>query len=191
MYGDLSGAAGAVWLATYVLADGKFIAIFAMLFGAGIAMLAARHEAAGLPAALPHYRRMTALLPGRRAARLPARGTATCSSRSRCVARSYSCTETCHRARLIAAGVVFLGVAPVLSSAVAWTSPRCRRARGPLGSPEAIARELAAYRGGWLLQQGHRAPTAWEFQTSYFVFRGVWQMSGLMLVGMGLFRLES
>src|SRR5215831_11006053 len=57
-YGSGSSAARAVWLATYVLADGKFIVIFAMLFGVGIALLAARREADGLLAAPQHYRRM-------------------------------------------------------------------------------------------------------------------------------------
>jgi uncharacterized protein len=47
VYGDLGRVDFAVWLATYVLADGKFIAIFAMLFGAGIAMLADRREVFG------------------------------------------------------------------------------------------------------------------------------------------------
>ena len=70
--GSLDGAAGAVWLATYVLADGKFIAIFAMLFGAGIAMQASRCEANRLPAAPPHYRRLVPLCerrPSRRGGR--------------------------------------------------------------------------------------------------------------------------
>ena len=34
--GDLHGPNGWSWLATAVLADGKFISIFAMLFGAGL-----------------------------------------------------------------------------------------------------------------------------------------------------------
>ena len=189
VYGDLGGEGGAVWLATYVLADGKFITVFAMLFGAGIALLAARHEAAGRPAALPHYRRMTALcLVGALHAYLLWYGDMLVAF-ALCGGLVFL-----HRdlspARLIAAGVVFLGAAPVLSSAVAWTSPELVAHASLSESPAAIARELAAYRGGWLLQQSHRAPTAWGFQTSYFVFRGVWQMSGLMLVGMGLFRLR-
>lgn len=188
-YGDLGGFAGAVWLGTYVLADGKFIAVFAMLFGAGIAMLAARREAAGLSAALPHYRRMTALgLVGLLHAYLLWYGDMLVAF-ALCGALVFL-----HRdlspARLIVAGVVFLGVAPLVSSAVAWTSPELVAHAALSESPEAIARELATYRGGWLLQQGHRAPTAWEFQTSYLVFRGVWQTSGLMLLGMGLFRLR-
>src|SRR5258706_11205367 len=39
-YGDLQGVNWCVWLATSVLADGKFISIFAMLVGVSIVMLA-------------------------------------------------------------------------------------------------------------------------------------------------------
>jgi uncharacterized protein len=189
VYGSLAGADGGVWLATYVLADGKFIAIFAMLFGAGIAMLAARREAAGLPAAAPHYRRMAALLlVGVLHAYLLWYGDMLVTF-ALCGALVFL-----HRdllpARLIAAGLVFLGIVPLLSSAVAWTSPDLvAHATALGGSPDAMAREVAAYRGGWLQQQTHRVPTAWAFQTSYLLLRGVWQTSGLMLLGMGLFRI--
>jgi len=188
-YGDLAGVAGAVWLGTYVLADGKFIAVFAMLFGAGIAMQATRYEEAGLPAALPHYRRMTALcLVGVLHAYLLWYGDMLVTF-ALCGALVFL-----HRdlspARLIVAGAVFLALAPLLTSVVAWTSPEVTARAAALELPETIARELAAYRGGWFVQQGHRAPTAWEFQTSYLLLRGVWQTSGLMLLGMGLFRLR-
>jgi uncharacterized protein len=188
-YGDLSGLAGAVWLSTYVLADGKFIAVFAMLFGAGIAMQATRCEEAGVPAALPHYRRMTALcLVGILHAYLLWYGDMLVTF-ALCGALVFLHREL-SPARLIVAGVIFLALAPLLSSAIARASPEVLRNAAVLESPETIARELAAYRGGWLVQQGHRAPTAWEFQTSYLLLRGVWQTSGLMLLGMGLFRLR-
>src|SRR2546426_11111918 len=58
-YGDLRGLNWWVWLATFVLADGKFIAIFAMLLGASIVMQSA--DRAG-PAWRAHVRRMAALL---------------------------------------------------------------------------------------------------------------------------------
>src|SRR5262249_34934725 len=58
VYGDLEGTNWYSWLFSYVLVDGRFTAIFGMLFGAGIAIVAerARPRAAGL-----HYRRMAAL----------------------------------------------------------------------------------------------------------------------------------
>ena len=180
-YGDLHGANGAVWLATWVLADGKFIAVFAMLFGAGIVMLARRQAAAGLPAAPPHYRRMAALLVvGALHAYLLWYGDMLVTF-ALCGALVFP-----HRdqppARLLVTGFAFLAVAPLLSSALAWAAP-------DVLAPTDTARELIAYRGGWLLQQTHRVPTAWTLETSYFALRGAWQTTGLMLLGMGLFGL--
>ena len=188
VFGDLGGANGAVWLATYVLADGKFIAVFAMLFGAGIAMMAARREAAGLSAAVPHYRRMAALLLlGVLHAYLLWYGDMLVTF-ALCGAFVFLHRDVVPT-HLIIAGIVILGVAPLVSSGLAWTAPELiAHAEALSKSPAALAREVAAYRGGWLLQQAHRAPTAWEFQTSYFALRGVWQTSGLMLLGTGLYK---
>jgi uncharacterized protein len=91
--------------------------------------------------------------------------------------------------RLLVAGMVHLAVAPLLSSALAWSAPDVLAQAVVASSPEAVAREVAAYRGGWLLQQTHRAPTAWGFQTSYLALRGAWQTSGFMLLGIALFRI--
>ena len=55
-YGDLHGANFVVWLASHVLCDLKFMAIFCMLFGAGIVLMTERAEAAGRRAAALHYR---------------------------------------------------------------------------------------------------------------------------------------
>jgi len=188
-HGSLEGVAGAVWLATYTLADGKFIAIFATLFGAGIAMQAARSEHDGLPASLLHYRRMAALLLiGALHAYLLWYGDMLVMF-ALCGALVFP-----HRhltpARLIAVGAVFIAVAPPLYSALALVTPDvlAQAAGGSAPTGDALAREIAAYRGGWLQQQAHRAPTAWEFQTSYLVLRGIWQTGGLMLLGMGLYR---
>ena len=171
-----------------LLADGKFIAIFAMLFGAGIACWPRVASSGKVAGRAPHYRRMIGL------------GSWDCCTPPVLVWRHARQFALCgalvflHRdlspARLIVAGMVFLALAPVLSSVVSWTSPEVIARAAVLESPETIARELAAYRGGWLVQQGHRAPTAWEFQTSYLLLRGVWQTSGLMLLGIGLFRLR-
>ncbi len=56
--GEISRLDYACWCVNHVLADGKFITIFSMLFGAGIALMAARaRERAGRSAGV-HYRRM-------------------------------------------------------------------------------------------------------------------------------------
>jgi uncharacterized protein len=188
-YGDLQGVNGVVWLATAVLADGKFIAIFAMLFGAGIAMQAARRESAGLPAAPPHYRRMAALLLiGLLHAYLLWYGDMLVTF-ALCGALVFPHRDRAPT-RLIVTGLAFLAVAPLLSSLLVWIAPDLLAQAATLSgsSPAAMAREVAAYRGGWLAQQAHRLPTAWELETSYLALRGAWQTIGLMLLGMGLFR---
>ena len=60
-YGDLEGANLYVWVAGRMLADQKFMAIFSMLFGAGIVLMAGRADARG-DARQVHYRRMGWLL---------------------------------------------------------------------------------------------------------------------------------
>lgn len=57
-YGDLTGANGWWWRLVHLLADLKFMAIFSMLFGAGIVLMTSRIEARGRSARGLHYRRM-------------------------------------------------------------------------------------------------------------------------------------
>jgi uncharacterized protein len=57
-YGNESPADLAVWAVNYVVADGKFRALFTMLFGASMVLIADRNDADGTSAAATHYRRM-------------------------------------------------------------------------------------------------------------------------------------
>jgi uncharacterized protein len=52
-----------------------------------------------------------------------------------------------------------------------------------------IAAEIIHYQGGWVEQMRYRVPAAREIHTWYFVTRLFWQMVGLMLIGMALFKL--
>lgn len=55
-------------------------------------------------------------------------------------------------------------------------------------SVEAMAAETAAYRGGWLEQMPVRATAAFALQTVIFLLGSGWQITGLMLLGMALFK---
>jgi uncharacterized protein len=55
--------------------------------------------------------------------------------------------------------------------------------------PAIINLEIAQYRGGWAEQMAQRVPAALETQTVSFVTKLLWQMTGLMLIGMALFKL--
>jgi len=57
-YGDLGGGNGWAWLLSHVLADGKFMTIFSMLFGAGILLFTERAASRGDAPARLHVRRM-------------------------------------------------------------------------------------------------------------------------------------
>src|SRR3989454_7951446 len=61
-YGDFHGLNWWVWLATAVLADGKFISVFAILLGASMVMVPSRAGAGAIPAWRAHVLRMAALL---------------------------------------------------------------------------------------------------------------------------------
>ena len=61
-YGDLEGLNGVVWLIGHLFFDLKFMAMFSMMFGAGITLMSQHRDAAGSPVLGIHYRRMTLLL---------------------------------------------------------------------------------------------------------------------------------
>ena len=60
--GGFTGANYAFWLVSHLLFDMKMMAIFSMLFGAGVVLMAERLEAKGGKPASVHYRRMLWLL---------------------------------------------------------------------------------------------------------------------------------
>src|SRR5688572_17993442 len=61
-WGEFIGIHWWAWLVTSVLADGKFISIFAMLFGAGLVILPGGSERPAVPAWQAHLVRTAALL---------------------------------------------------------------------------------------------------------------------------------
>ena len=63
LQGDLGGANWWIWLGTYVMFDGKFISLFALLFGASITLLVDRRGGRlDVGATAIHLRRMAILL---------------------------------------------------------------------------------------------------------------------------------
>ena len=191
--GELRGASGAAWLATWVLADGRFIAVFAMLFGAGIVLLAARAERAGRDPARLHYRRCAALLVlGLLHAYLLWYGDwllalAVCGA----LAFPYRVLTP---GRLLTAGLVIFAIGSALPIVAVlslpwWPADAVAEFRALwTPSPEQVAWEVARYRGGLAMQMEHRVPMAVRYQTSFLALRTLWQVTGLMLVGMALFR---
>jgi uncharacterized protein len=193
-YGDFKGLNWCVWLATAVLADGKFITIFAMLLGVSIVMMASEACEQAIPAWRVHMRRMTVLLIlGLLHAYLLWYGD---------MLVPFALTgavvfffRRLSPGRLLVLGGVAFATASVLSFALAWATAQSDPVAVAAWKaqwtprPATISLEIAEYRGGWADQMAHRVPAALDTQTAVFLSRLLWQMTGLMLLGMALFKL--
>ena len=193
-YGDLSGANRWVWYLTHVLFDQKYMTIFSMLFGAGILLMTARAEGKGVPSTALHYRRMTVLLGfGLAHAYLIWSGDILVSY-ALCGFLVYLFRRRTPRV-LVTLGIGSVAVSSVLSLFFGWSMPHWPedsvKEMSEMFQPssESIAETLAAYRGGWVSQVTYRAPWALQFQTFVFLVWTLWRAGGLMLLGMGLFKL--
>jgi uncharacterized protein len=194
-YGDLHGANYLVWLLCHVLADEKFVTIFSMLFGAGIVLMTTHVEAAGKRPAPLHYRRMAWLiLFGLLHGFLLWSGDILFSYGS-CGLVAYLFRKMQPR-RLLVAGFAIMCVASISliaygKTSAHWSATQLEQAREDLWmpTPEGVAKELAGYRGSWAQQMKFRVPDSLEMDTSFFVFFTFWRVCGLMLIGMGLFKL--
>ena len=193
-YGDLRGLNWWVWLATSVLADGKFIAIFAMLLGVSIVMLPSGAADPAVPAWRAHVLRMVALLVlGLLHAYLLWYGDMLVPL-ALCGAVVFFARRLSPRWLLVLGGLTF-ATGSVLTLALTWSM-----AQGPPAELAAwrdfytprrvnIVVEINQYQAGWAEQMRHRVPAAREIHTWHFVSYLFWQMTGLMLIGMALFKL--
>ena len=192
-YGDLTGANRWVWIICHLFADQKFISIFSMLFGAGILLIAER--VGPEQATRIHYRRMAVLLVfGLLHAHLLWSGD---------ILFSYAiCGMFVYLARrLTPKSLIITGLALHAVSSVFFVGYWLMlRDASPeviaqvtsdwwLSSPADLARELAANRGGWAAQQTFRGPDATSMETFIFLIDTAWKTSGLMLIGMALYKL--
>ena len=194
LYGNLSGINHLVWGFNHLFVDMKFLAVFSMLFGAGIILMAERCEARDQKPAWLHYRRMFWLIIfGLLHAHLLWFGD---------ILYSYGMAGLIvylFRKRtpkwLIIWGLLSISMASGLMFATGAfmdqmppeTQAEMEKTINP--SAEVIAREVAAYRGSWLEQMSARVPKAIEMQTGSFLFWVFWRVAGLMLIGMALFKL--
>jgi uncharacterized protein len=194
-YGDLRGANFWVWLLSHVFADEKFMTIFSMLFGAGILLMTSRVEAAGKPSAALHYRRMGWLiLFGLAHAYLLWSGDILVAY-GMCGLLVYLCRRFRPRTLLVM-GVLAIAVASTSMTAYGlwsqhWSPAQVQAAREQLWmpTPAIAAKEIAAYRGSWTAQMSFRVPDSLQMETIFFVAFTFWRVTGLMLVGMALFKL--
>ncbi len=190
----LAGAGFSVWLLTHVFADTKFMSIFSTLFGAGMALMAERAASRGASATGIHYRRQFwLLLLGLAHAHLIWYGDILVPY-ALCGFILYSLRNMRPR-KLVIAGFAMTAVTPVLFLLTAQSLPSMPadvRAGLELGwAPAAgeVEAEIATYQSGWLTQMPERSANAIGLETTVFLLLFLWRSGGLMLVGMGLYKL--
>jgi len=194
-YGDLAGLNKWVWIISHMLASGKFMGIFSILFGAGILLFTQRAELKGLNSAALHYRRMGwLLLFGLMHAYLLWTGDILVSY-SLCgmlvfLFRNKRATS------LIRIAFAFFLAPIIIDLFFVWSIPYWpdETLQFTLESwapgAEKLQHHLDVYRSGWMEQMELRVPGAIFMQTSYFMMRPFWRVIALMLLGMALFKRE-
>lgn len=188
-YGDLTGANLWVWVAGHVFFDQKFIAIFSMLFGAGIVLMSERAGPEGLRL---HFRRMGWLiLFGLIHAYFFWYGDILFAY-GVCGLLVFGLRDRPPAVLLpLAFGLLLAGTLVPVAIGSALTPEQFAEIRDEAWkpTPDVLAAELEAYRGGFVEQLRFRAPESLQFQTVYLLFFVGWRVSALMLIGMALFRL--
>jgi len=193
VYGPPHGLDRVLWALGHVFADTKFISIFSLLFGAGILLFSQRVEARGRKAAGLHYRRMFWLwVVGMVHGYLLWYGDILVAY-AVCGAVVFLLRKRRPRTQLILGGVALLLPSLLMlgfQAVVPLLPPEALEGMRESWQPDAetIAEEVAAMRGGLLQQLPHRALETLMMQTFGLVFFVGGRASGLMLVGMALFR---
>ena len=192
-YGDLSGANFAVWLFGHLFFRGKFIAIFSMLYGAGIVLLWDRLRASHRPARRIHFMRNFVLLAfGLLHAYLLWYGD---------ILYHYALAGIILfplrrlRTRWLASiGVLFLaGMLTVEAVRRAETLPPSYLDDDYTRwyqqyEDRDIEHENDAFRGTWIEQWPRRSNYSQRMQTNGFIFMTFWWTGGFMLIGMALYK---
>ncbi len=191
-HGNVEGINALIWILGYIFVDMKFMAMFSMLFGAGIVLMSQHRDAAGTPVVALHYRRMLLLLLfGTIHAYLIWYGdilfTYAICGMVVFWARKWSIPVlVTSGAILIVVGsslFVMIGIGTYFSEDVA-AEIRTENS----STAEELNAEIAAYRGTWIDHFPHRAEQAIGLQFFVLPTLFFWRVSGLMLIGMALFK---
>ena len=194
--GSFTGFDFWLWLLARVFFDEKMMAIFSMLYGAGIVLLTSRIETRGAQS-LPIFLRRSfwLLIFGLLHAYLLWSGDILFSY-AVCGVLVYPFRKWPAR-RLLVMGVLLFSVSSVIYfgygwSMKSWTPGKIQVIEQQVWrpSPQQIATQVAAYRGSWLSQVSQRIPEAKLLQVQALLYLTLWRAGSLMLVGMALYKLR-
>ncbi len=192
-YGDMTGWNKWVWMISHVIADQKFMSIFSMLFGASILMITQKMELQNRSSLGIHYRRNFWLLfIGLIHAYVFWYGDIL-TYYALCAFILYPFRKLSINALWII-GLLLFSIETLITL---WTQydisqwpPEAIKLLTPGWQPSSrhINAEINAYLGTFWEQMQQRFKTAKMLQTSVFLNHYFWRISGLMLMGMALFK---
>ena len=192
-YGDLEGINRAVWVVSHVVADQKFMAIFSMLFGAGVCLFVDRAKAKGASAPKLHYRRtLLLLLVGLAHGYLLFYGEIL-THYALCALWVFLFRNRSPRTLVIVA-VILLMVPSAFSWFMGVSIPHMPPEAiegmkvGWAPNAEQLAKTVAGMTGSFSEQFTTRARTTVMLQTVVFVMVLGWRITALMLLGMALYK---
>ncbi len=193
-YENLEGLNLYAWLFSHVFASEKFMAILAMLFGAGIIMISQKARKEHMRSSGLQYRRLFVLfLIGIFHAYLLWYGDLLVAF-SICGFFMFAFRSK-SKAYLFRAGIIFLVLGSALKLLLAYSIPLWEQGQfqlleSELWSPsrEEINYEIGHYTDTWERQMLVRVPAAFNMQTKVFLSEIFWRVSGLMLLGMAFYK---
>lgn len=182
VFGNFSGLNYAAWFFNHVLFERKFLSLFAILFGASLLMF---FDSKGDAAPTLHRRRSAVLIGlGILHAYLLWAGDILFIFGVCALAVVKLRHFSAHT--LLVLGCLLYSVRPfIIFTVFGDVSPTTWNP--PAG---VIQNELNTYRGSWVEQLGARAEEAMRAQTIEFALFTFWRISGLMVFGMALYKLD-
>ena len=183
-----------VWIVSHVFANQKFMAIFSMLFGAGIILISQKVRKEQIRSGKLQYRRFFWLLIiGLFHAYLLWYGDILVAY-AICGFLMFAFRGK-KKAYLFQAGIIFLVVGSALKLLSAYSIPfwepgQFEALRNEIWSPDnsVLSQEIDFYTSNWERQMLRRVPDALNMQTVVFLSETFWRVSGLMLLGMAFFK---
>ena len=192
-FGDLTGINKWVWLLSELLASGKFMSIFSILFGAGIILFTTHVVEKGRRAGPLHYRRnFWLLIFGVIHAYLIWYGDILVAY-SICAFLAFLFRKM-KPGKLIIFGSLFFIIPCLLygwmgSTIEYWPEEAYdQNMQSWMPAVEKVQQEISAMQGNWLEQMDFRVPGAIFMQTFLFFIQVFWRIMGMMLFGMALYK---
>lgn len=192
-YGDLTGLNKWVWIISHILADMKFMTLFSVLFGAGIILVVERAmKRTGKSAGLHYRRNFWLLIIGLTHAHLIWYGDILVPY-ALCAFFVYLFRNKSPKV-LIIIGLVFIAIQSVFFIFMGISIPfmpeesAIQAKTNWIHSAAEIEAEIAAITGSLAEQIRANSRQALMMETVIFILVFFWRVSGLMLIGMALYK---